>query len=77
MSENKPFLLKGKVGILNQDDMRFKPPVEVMVRLAQNGFKLHYQDKDFVAKTLDEAMEMIRVWFKNEMKEAKKEKQEG
>lgn len=46
-----------------------EPPVTVMIRLAENGFKMHYNDKDFIADTVDEMLGMVEKWFKDSIKE--------
>ena len=37
----------------------------------QNGYKLRYNDKKFVAKTVDEAVSMIKSWMEESEKKAK------
>jgi len=44
-------------------------PTTVMIRLAENGFKMHYDDKDFIANTLEEMLDMVKVWFEDSIKE--------
>lgn len=72
------FFFDEPVGILPKSEAamvertEFRPDVNVRIKLAQNGFKLHYEGKDFVANTLDEAMEMTRKWFEEQIALAKK-----
>ena len=51
-------------------------PVRAEIQLVQNGYKLRYNDKKFVAKTLDEAMNMIKSWMETAEKEAKSKDKE-
>ena len=44
-------------------------PTTVMIRLAENGFKMHYNEKDFIADTVDEMLGMVEKWFKDSIKE--------
>ena len=46
-------------------------PVRADIQLVQNGYKLRYNDKKFVAKTLDEAVSMIKSWMEESEKKAK------
>ena len=44
-------------------------PITVMIKLAENGFKMHYNDKDFIADTVDEMLGMVEKWFRDSIKE--------
>lgn len=44
-------------------------PVIVMIKLAENGFKMHYDDKDFIADTVSDMLSMVEKWFKDSIKE--------
>jgi len=80
MAGNESFLFSNKVGILEETSCG---PVEhgfrdseVTVRMAQNGFELRYQNMNFVANTLEGAMEMVEKWFKEMMEESKERDKE-
>ena len=80
MAGRDSFLFEEPVGILGGPGTHeFREPVTVFVEMVQNGFKLRYENKKFVAKTLDEAMKMIRKWFEDKMgdKEEKSEHKES
>ena len=54
-------MFEEKVGVLNKSDDDFMMrPVRAEIQLVQNGYKLRYNEKKFVAKTLDEAISMIK-----------------
>lgn len=42
------------------------------IEMTQNGFRLRYGEKEFIATTLDEALEMVKSWFEDAIKEAEK-----
>ena len=44
-------------------------PTEVMVVLAENGYKLRYAGKDFIAEDTEEMLGMIKRWMKDAIKE--------
>lgn len=70
MSEEMMF--EEKVGVLPGKGNDFMmDPVRAEIQLVQNGYKLRYNDKKFVAKTLDEAVSMIKSWMEESEKEAK------
>ena len=70
------FFFEDTVGILPTESMRHEfRDAEVRIRMAQNGFELHYQNKDFVAKTLKEALGIAGSWFEDMAKEAGKSKE--
>lgn len=50
---------------MEKDDI----PTVVMIRLAENGFKMHYDDKDFIANSVDEMLKAVEKWFKDSIKE--------
>lgn len=65
-------MFEEKVGVLNKSDDDFMMrPVFAEIQLVQNGYKLRYNEKKFVAKTLDEAISMIKSWMEESEKEAK------
>jgi hypothetical protein len=65
-------MFEEKVGVLNKSDDDFMMrPVRAEIQLVQNGYKLRYNEKKFVAKTLDEAISMIKSWMEESEKEAK------
>jgi len=65
-------MFEEKVGVLNKSDDDFMMrPVRADIQLVQNGYKLRYNEKKFVAKTLDEAISMIKSWMEESEKEAK------
>ena len=41
----------------------YRESVRASIQLVQNGYELHYMDKEFVASTLDEGMKMIKKWM--------------
>jgi len=71
MSGDQSFLFEEKVGLMESiEDRHAFFDAEVTIRMAQNGFKLHYQNKDFVAKTLKGALELTKEWFEDMAKKA-------
>lgn len=70
MSEEMMF--EEKVGVLPGKGNDFMmDPVRAEIQLVQNGYKLRYNEKKFVAKTLDEAISMIKSWMEESEKKAK------
>ena len=73
-------MFEEKVGILpkksDMDHDYMMRPVRAEIQLVQNGYKIRYSDKKFVAKTLDEAMNMIKSWMETAEKEAKSKDKE-
>lgn len=43
-------------------------PTNVHIHLAENGFKMNYGDKDFIANTMDEMLKTVEKWFKDSIK---------
>jgi len=75
----KNFLFPAKVGVLHKhmDSDGFLEPVDARIKLVQNGYELRYEDKDFVAKDLEEALGMIKSWMEMAEKEASKKPEEN
>lgn len=73
MGRKEGFLFADKVGMLGGHNEEFKRPIEASIKLVQNGYELHYDGKEFIAKTLDEGMKMIKKWMTTESKEEKEE----
>jgi len=73
-------MFEEKVGILpkksDMDHEFMMRLVRAEIQLVLNGYKLRYNDKKFVAKTLDEAMNMIKSWMETAEKEAKSKDKE-
>lgn len=44
-------------------------PTIVNIRLAENGFKMHYNDKDFIADSVEEMLKMVEKWFRDSIKD--------
>jgi len=57
------------VSIFEGPGMSHEVPMTVMIRLAENGFKMHYDDKDFIANSVDEMLKAVEKWFKDSIKE--------
>ncbi len=57
------------ISVFGRPDRAEDIPVIVRVRLAENGFKLHYNEMDFIANTVDEMLKMVEAWFKDSIKE--------
>ena len=43
-------------------------PTHVNIVLAENGFKMRYDDKSFIANTMDEMLKTVEQWFKDSIK---------
>jgi len=73
------FLFPEKVGILSSHDMphEFREPIEASIKLVQNGYELHYEGKEFIAKTLDDGLKMIRTWMEKFEKTEGRGEEEG
>jgi hypothetical protein len=75
MSEGT-FLFEKPVGILPKKKAEevedFRPSVQVRIELVQNGFKLHYEDKEFIEPNLDAAIDRSKKWLKDQFEKAKK-----
>jgi len=56
------------VSVFGNPDVEEIPTI-VTIKLAENGFKMHYNDKDFIADTVDEMLSMVEKWFKDSIKE--------
>ena len=68
----KNFLFKEKVTISPEEEPKmYTPSPMVKIELAQNGFELCYNGKEYVATDLDEAMDMTKKWLEKAMKEQK------
>ena len=44
-------------------------PTEAIIRLAENGFKMRYGGKDFIADSVDEMLKTVEKWFRDSIKE--------
>lgn len=75
----KNFLFPAKVGVIHKHmpHDEFLEPVDARIKLVQNGYELRYEDKNFVAKDLEEAIGMIKSWMEMAEKEAAKKPKEN
>lgn len=72
MAGDDSFLFEKPVGVVPRPEpMEFREPICVHVEMVQNGFELRYENKSFIAETLNEAMDMTRKWFEEKMKSMK------
>ncbi len=55
--------------IFSGPGMTHEVPTEVIIRLAENGFKMRYDDKDFIADTVEEMLKVVEKWFRDSIKE--------
>ena len=56
-------------GIIDHD---FGPPVDARIQVVQNGFKMRIGEEKFVAKTIDEAMDIMKSKLEGLLKDLKK-----
>jgi len=72
------FFFTEKVGVLPKHDgpMEFKEPIRAKIELVQNGYELRYEDKNFIASNLEEALGMIKSWMEMGEKESKSKDKE-
>lgn len=73
MSDENLFFDK-PIGVLgrNLSNDMFGPPMEIRVKFAQNGLKIKFMDESFVAKTIDEAMTILKEKLVKISKDLKK-----
>ena len=66
------FFFEEKVGILESMGSvpEFREPVSARIEMVQNGFELNYRGKNFIAKNLEAALEMIEEWMEEAIEEA-------
>lgn len=80
MASKEGFFFPKKVGMFesSHNEIEFSRPVDARIKMVQNGYELNYEDKEFIAKNLNEALRMIRTWMEDKEKEMSKgEKEEG
>jgi len=72
------FFFPEAVGILSRDEPHeFRMPVEANIKMVQNGYELRYEGKEFVADSLEDALEMIKKWMeKFEKTEGRREEEQ-
>ena len=68
------FFFDKKVGMLAEpcEPMPYVEKPRVRMSMVQNGFEIHYGEQEFIAETLDKALEMVKSWFEDAIKEAEK-----
>ena len=73
MAGSESFFFEKPVGILgemgNTTNGDYQYPVITEIKMVQNGYELKYENKCYIASTLDEALDMTREWFKMHEKE--------
>jgi len=71
---DKNLLFKKPIGVLAREvpDNEYGPDAKIVIVLAQNGFKIHVMEKLFVAKTVEEAEEIIEAQLKHLIESLKK-----
>lgn len=71
---NEAMMFDKPVGVLARpiEDNAFGPTPMIRVKVVQNGFKISIMEQDFVAKTIDEAKELIGKKLEKLVKDLKK-----
>jgi len=84
MAGNESFFFSKPVGILEEMGSNeqkvsssYSRPVRAEIKMVQNGYELDYENKSFIAKTLPEALEMIKSWMEMNEKEMSKGEKEA
>ncbi len=67
---NESFFFEDAVGVIERTTNEFREPVRAIIELVQNGYKLQYENKKFVAKNLKEGLDMIKSWMEEKEKKA-------
>jgi len=74
MASKEGFFFPNKVGMFESMHAPevFSRPIKAKIKMVQNGYELNYEDKEFIAKNLTEALGMIKKWMEDKEKEMSK-----